>query len=438
MYVDIYMYKEITQGSNCSHRLTRFSSAMTRLLFLLVTLAVVYFNVADADQINDTDRLYNDMIVASKYNRRTRPVRAKYTPVNVNITFNMVTIQSFNELDGELTVVGVFQLSWYDERIVWDPAKYDGTYTILVPQVEVWYPPAFLTNPLESVEKIGQVGVDVRYSYTGMAIWVVGDVFKSSCEVDMSFYPYDVQTCTMQYAAVGHAVSEIQFFSPKDRFDREYFHPNGEWEFLDSTITVSDIVGFSSFRLQLRMKRRSDFYIMNIIIPVVLLLVMNVCVFILPAESGEKVSYAITVLLALAVYMTLISDHMPRISEPMSYISYFLLFSLLLSAVMCILTIYILRVYHRDRNIPVPGFLCSLVNCMSCSKWRKRNPELYISNHHHKTQRRMERYTESVRNRETTWIDVSKAVDILLFVIFIVIIFVTVICFFVPLSHNFK
>ena len=72
----------------------------------------------------------------------------------------------------------------------------------------------------------------------------------------------------------------------------------------------------TTFVVHLRRKR--TFYILNTIIPVVMLSLLNVLVFILPADCGERMALAVTVLLSFTVYLGIISDSMPKTSESLS------------------------------------------------------------------------------------------------------------------------
>lgn len=71
-----------------------------------------------------------------------------------------------------------------------------------------------------------------------------------------------------------------------------------------------------TFRIRLHRKR--TFYVLNTIIPVVMLSLLNVLVFLLPASSGEKMALAVTVLLSFTVYLSIISEVMPKTSESIS------------------------------------------------------------------------------------------------------------------------
>ena len=68
---------------------------------------------------------------------------------------------------------------------------------------------------------------------------------------------------------------------------------------------------------------------------------LTIFVFKLPPELGERIEISLTVLLAYAVYLTLISENIPRMSKSVSILSIYLTFILVLSALSVILnTLY--------------------------------------------------------------------------------------------------
>ena len=98
--------------------------------------------------------------------------------------------------------------------------------------------------------------------------------------------------------------------------------------------------------------------------------VLNVLVFALPPQSGERVSYSITVLLAIAVFLTMISDNLPRTSTPMSLMSYFLMVNLLNSALICVIAIFNMCVSFKESSKPFPAWVRFITNIM-CSRRRR-------------------------------------------------------------------
>lgn len=65
---------------------------------------------------------------------------------------------------------------------------------------------------------------------------------------------------------------------------------------------------------EIKMRRLTTYYVIAVIFPVIFLTLTATLVFALPSESGEKMGTSITVLLAFAVYLTIVSDNMPKTS----------------------------------------------------------------------------------------------------------------------------
>lgn len=76
---------------------------------------------------------------------------------------------------------------------------------------------------------------------------------------------------------------------------------------------------YTEVTFTLLLKRRSSFYIFNLLLPCFLISFLAPLGFYLPADSGEKVSLGVTVLLALTVFQLLVAESMPP-AESMPYI----------------------------------------------------------------------------------------------------------------------
>ena len=68
-------------------------------------------------------------------------------------------------------------------------------------------------------------------------------------------------------------------------------------------------------RFTIYMRRKPLYYVMNIMLPCLMLSLLDLLVFCLPPESGEKVSLGITVLLSFSVFLLVIADNVPQTSE---------------------------------------------------------------------------------------------------------------------------
>ena len=66
------------------------------------------------------------------------------------------------------------------------------------------------------------------------------------------------------------------------------------------------------------------------------------------------------VMLAIAVFLSIVGDNMPSSSKPMALLSYYLMSVLLNSALVCAANIFNLRLYHKPQEVSIPGWLANL------------------------------------------------------------------------------
>jgi len=99
------------------------------------------------------------------------------------------------------------------------------------------------------------------------------------------------------------------------------FQENGEWEVdgtrADWNVTVLACCpgnGYAHVVFTLTLRRRYKFYLMNIVLPCLMLSALILVGFLLPPDAGEKISLGISVLLAFTVFLLMIADSIPRTS----------------------------------------------------------------------------------------------------------------------------
>ena len=151
---------------------------------------------------------------------------------------------------------------------------------------------------------------------------------------------------------------EIFLWSTQPTVNLNYFLPNNAWT-LDSTrvenFQKADIDGM--VKVELVLKRKPLYFCVSMLAPILLLAILNPLVFILPPESGERVSYAVTIFLSVAVFITLVSDHMPKSSSPISNTSYFLMTAVIFSAMVIVVTMFSMRLHLRGSSEKEPKCL---------------------------------------------------------------------------------
>ncbi|XP_060063540.1 neuronal acetylcholine receptor subunit beta-3-like [Ylistrum balloti] len=296
----------------------------------------------------------------------------------------IMSINDLDELSGTITLTVIFHSIWKEERFTWNPELLGGLKSLTLPQESVWLPEMVLTTAADDTVHISTKGnFKVRVDFTGLMNWWRIGIIKSACVADVTYFPYDFQKCHVVLSPFGYQTEEISIVAIRDTISFDHFSNNGQWKVKSSSVKVNslpmtkdkieDSVVFANFTLEI--ERKSLYFVVSVIIPIALLALLNPCVFALPIESGERVSFAITVLLSFAVFESMVSDYMPQGSDPMSLLSLFLVITLLNSTLITITTILLHAMYHKDDTDAVPEWLVQMhLFIRQCTPSRKINP----------------------------------------------------------------
>ena len=172
---------------------------------------------------------------------------------------------------------------------------------------------------------IGDTSVPMRITQDGHVITNPAGVYKVSCTSNTKYYPMDTQNCYITVSGWQYTTAELKLSFASNPVDETFFTENGEWTLLSITSFINREPkrsghAFSSVVYRIKLQRRLLFHVINMLIPVSLMAILIAFVFKLPVESGEKIGFSLTVLLSYAVYLTLISDHIPSTSVTLCFL----------------------------------------------------------------------------------------------------------------------
>lgn len=182
-------------------------------------------------------------------------------------------------------------------------------------------------------------------------LWIPPAIYKSSCTIDVEFFPFDKQQCDMKFGSWtfnGEQVS-LDWYEGKERVDLTDYVNSGTWDILDcpgektEDTDTDDKHLKSEIKFTLFIRRKTLFYTVNLIIPCVLISFLSVCVFYLPADAGEKMTMCISILLALVVFLLLVSKILPPTSITIPLIAKYLLFTFIMNIFTILITVVIIN-----------------------------------------------------------------------------------------------
>lgn len=172
---------------------------------------------------------------------------------------------------------------------------------------------------------ISDKSTPMRITNRGKIVWSPSSIFVVSCESDTTYYPLDTQDCKLKVSSKAYTINEVSLTLVLDPVILDFYSENGEWDLVSASgLEVRDTpigqASFSSVDFDIKLRRRPIFHIINTLFPVVLMAILIAMVFKLPVDSGERNGFALTVLLAYAVYLSIISENIPSTSVSVCYL----------------------------------------------------------------------------------------------------------------------
>ncbi|AWO99643.1 putative neuronal acetylcholine receptor subunit alpha-10-like [Scophthalmus maximus] len=295
----------------------------------------------------------------SNYTNALRPVEDTDHIINVTLQITLSQIIDMDERNQILTTYLWIRQVWRDAYLTWEKEDYDGLDTIRIPSSYVWRPDIVLYNSADD-EFSSSMETNVVLRNDGQVMWDQPAITKSSCSVDVAFFPFDMQHCHLTFGSWTHNGNQMDLFNALDSADLSDYVDNVEWEVLGMPAKKNVILygccsePYPDITFSLHLKRRASFYIFNLLIPCMMISFLAPLGFYLPADSGEKVSLGVTVLLALTVFQLLVAESMPP-SESVPLIGKYYIATMTMVTASTALTIFIMNIHHCGPEArPVP------------------------------------------------------------------------------------
>lgn len=130
----------------------------------------------------------------------------------------------------------------------------------------------------------------------GTVFWMPQAIFKSSCSIDITYFPFDSQTCYLKFGSWTYDGNklDVMFWNDFQGFVLTDYVASNEWDILDSS-AVKNVEHYpccaepySDLTFKLKIKRKVAFYNYILILPCVLLSSLTMVLFWLPPESPAK------------------------------------------------------------------------------------------------------------------------------------------------------
>ncbi|KAJ8304992.1 hypothetical protein KUTeg_018575 [Tegillarca granosa] len=406
-------------------------------MLLRLVIIVFVFVALGVESRPDEQRLLDKLFNPDRYDNSVRPVYNSSESVKVEFGFTLIQIMDMDEKNQVLITNAWLEHKWNDDRIGWNTSEYNGLHVFRLPANKLWLPDVVLYNNADDYTT-GFMPINAMIQSNGVIFWSPPARLRSSCKVDITYFPFDIQTCHLKFGSWSYNMAQVDLVSQYEEANLQNYVTNGEWLLKSIKVVRMETVYpignevYPDVKVFIVIQRRILYYVLNIIFPCFWLNVLSVLTFCLPPDAGEKITLSITVLLSYSVFMLLVAESMPPTSEYVPLIGIYLTVSMAVASVSVILTVLVLKLHHcSPHQLRVPywvrvlvlGVLARFVRCQclsgvssvkkSIKHIRQEKPDLELQRNEHrdmfsslldeiaKTARRKSEYRENITKRES-------------------------------------
>jgi hypothetical protein len=90
------------------------------------------------------------------------------------------------------------------------------------------------------------------------------------------------------------------------------------------------------YKVEIALQRKPAYYFVVIILPTLMFSLLNPLVFLLPIESGERISLSMTILLAFVFFLTLVANFIPESSTAMCFLLVIMIIMIAISSMIVV------------------------------------------------------------------------------------------------------
>ena len=136
------------------------------------------------------------------YDKNIRPRGKDFEKTNIGFGIYLISLTKLDTVDGILTTTALMSVYWTDNNLRWNPSEHGNITDIPIQRDMIWSPRFTLLNTATKAESLG-VSVSQTYLYwIGRVLWQFGHVMQSICDIDVTYFPFDIQRCVIELVSV--------------------------------------------------------------------------------------------------------------------------------------------------------------------------------------------------------------------------------------------
>lgn len=343
--------------------------------------------------IGDSRKSFEHQIRASLLTNHDKTVLPILGNSSLEVSFGM-KISRLVEVDNkeQVMVLDTWVIQrWNNEFLQWKAEDFGGMRRVQFLPSEIWVPDISLfNNGDEGVTLAGgrtKFVTEISVDNEGNCVWSGPATFKANCDLVINEWPLDSQSCELGFGSFSYGIDKMNLKLFKDtkgggQFTNR-FVSSGDWDItgIDTKVDITDHgdccpFEFSEIVYTLQMSRKPLYHLFYLTLPSSLLMILALTSFLIPVESGERIGFVTTILLAMIVFLLLIPSFLPETSDGVPMLGVGLQATMVIISLILFANIFVLKMFFMEGTPPKSVqniFLC-------CGKGAKATQRIQASN----------------------------------------------------------
>ena len=239
---------------------------------------------------------------------------------------------------------GYILLEWVDEIRTWNhefPLLCLDSI-IMPPGTDsgIWLPDIALTTANSFYELLkGDDSYDARVNSDGKTQFVPGGFIRFQCKSNLKLFPFDSMQCWARFESWFYSV-EAQIFNEEMSMMFDYnWTEHEQWRLDSYKMEIVNLYSDTSDKthanavFHITLARKSGFYLMNIIVPSVILSTLELATFALPSGQTLRIELSFMCLFAYTMFQSMISEDLPKSADQTPLLSIYMVTMIMYVAV---------------------------------------------------------------------------------------------------------
>ncbi|KFO70244.1 Gamma-aminobutyric acid receptor subunit pi, partial [Cuculus canorus] len=278
--------------------------------FKTSSLILIPFRVVQIPEAEGKSEILPPTIqrIVKGYNKYLRPFFDN-GPVSIGMSLDIASIDTISEINMDYTATIFLRQRWTDDRLCFDGNKSLSLDGRLVEML--WVPDTFIVDSKKSF--LHDVTVDnrlIRIYPNGTVLYALRITTTVACSMDLTKYPMDKQTCTLQLESWGYNINNVMFYwtrgndSVRGLDTLRLAQYTVEDHFTSVSEAVYETGRYPKLVFHFNLKRNILYFILETYVPSILLVVLSwVSFWISQSSVPARICIGVTTVLTMTTLM---------------------------------------------------------------------------------------------------------------------------------------